>query len=1051
MRKSTSYIILASAVITIGFVAIDQYKNKNEHYSTRKESNAKQAFAGAAEFYHQVRHNPLTGRVSAADVYAAQRALTNMGNTSNKTASLGMVWQEIGPDNVGGRTRAILIDNLDPTGNTLYAGGISGGLWRSVNAGNSWFKFKGFPSNDTAFCQTVSCISQASNGDIYIGTGEYSNSPQGDFGSEFMGGGLYKMSSGSSQFSRLMSTRPNDLANASDEWATVQEIAVSPLNPNLVYAATNTGLRRSDDGGLTWTNPVYNTVATYDANGMIDKEGGITTTPLTTAKNRGFADDVDIASDGTVIAAVGRHGFISPNGDDNTFVDMSVFDESTNLKPVVKGKNKLPKADVCRIEFAIAPSNSNYIYALASAAGSAPTPIATTGIPATQYGGLKNVYRSTDKGLTWTVIGQGGSVLFEPFGGQTQGWYDNCIAVNPGNPNQIIFGGIEYYAWINGGNCYQISSWISRSPSYPYYVHADAQTIAWSKTNSDICYFGCDGGVFKTLIASNPNPTFISCNRGYNVTQFYGLAYAKDGEVMAGAQDNGTQYIDFVGGGYSPTAFSAREVRGGDGFLCEISQISPKGFFATIYSADVQRSSNSGESFSPFWDANTATAAGNTGVFRTTVRLWESFNNENSYDSIPFVIPAGGITAGTKVVLASKTANYPFTYIFDTDYPAGETIAIQDRVQARFVTQLASPIGGIALCNDPLDYFKAGNWMRIASTAGVGSTVIDLDGNTIPPVSNDFFTGNILSYNFSKDGNYLFFVTTSGGVYVVKNLNGIKKNSQVFYPATHPAHNRDKATGEIGNAKSPLQCRQLGVFNATGDGSPTDVAVDPSNPNHIVVTLGNYGINKHVYRCSDATTAPRSSTKSNFTDITNNLPPIPVYSAIIDYQNPEKIVLGTEYGIFGSNDDGATWVEENGGMERVPVHMVRQQTQPWGKVSYSGALYIATHGRGVFKSNTLLGLEEKPMVTKKAAILNQVFPNPVMDQSSFEFSVEKTKEVTVKIYDMNGRIVREDKLGTLKPGNQKYTIQKSKMTAGMYIITVDAGEEMEVSKFIIAE
>ena len=42
-------------------------------------------------------------------------------------------WQERGPNNVGGRTKAIIFDPTDATGNTVIAGGISGGLWKNTN------------------------------------------------------------------------------------------------------------------------------------------------------------------------------------------------------------------------------------------------------------------------------------------------------------------------------------------------------------------------------------------------------------------------------------------------------------------------------------------------------------------------------------------------------------------------------------------------------------------------------------------------------------------------------------------------------------------------------------------------------------------------------------------------------------------------------------------------------------------------------------------------------------------------------------------------------
>ena len=68
----------------------------------------------------------------------------------------------MGPDNIGGRVRAILIDNENP--NLMYAGGVSGGLWYSKNAGLSWSQTE---PGDLTEVLTVNCIVQDEEGYIY--------------------------------------------------------------------------------------------------------------------------------------------------------------------------------------------------------------------------------------------------------------------------------------------------------------------------------------------------------------------------------------------------------------------------------------------------------------------------------------------------------------------------------------------------------------------------------------------------------------------------------------------------------------------------------------------------------------------------------------------------------------------------------------------------------------------------------------------------------------------------------------------------------------------
>jgi|GEM_PF-1108778 len=44
-----------------------------------------------------------------------------------------IIWLERGPTNIGGRTRTIMIDPNDPTGKTIWAGSVGGGLWKTTN------------------------------------------------------------------------------------------------------------------------------------------------------------------------------------------------------------------------------------------------------------------------------------------------------------------------------------------------------------------------------------------------------------------------------------------------------------------------------------------------------------------------------------------------------------------------------------------------------------------------------------------------------------------------------------------------------------------------------------------------------------------------------------------------------------------------------------------------------------------------------------------------------------------------------------------------------
>ena len=58
----------------------------------------------------------------------------NFGTSAAATA----IFTERGPANVPGRTRAIVVDAADNTGNTWYAAGVGGGVWKTFDSGTSW-------------------------------------------------------------------------------------------------------------------------------------------------------------------------------------------------------------------------------------------------------------------------------------------------------------------------------------------------------------------------------------------------------------------------------------------------------------------------------------------------------------------------------------------------------------------------------------------------------------------------------------------------------------------------------------------------------------------------------------------------------------------------------------------------------------------------------------------------------------------------------------------------------------------------------------------------
>jgi photosystem II stability/assembly factor-like uncharacterized protein len=146
-------------------------------------------------------------------------------------------WTWLGPGNIGGRVRSILIH---PTlTNVLWCGSVSGGVWKSTNSGASWFPLDDFMANLAVACMFM----DPNNADIiYVGTGE------GFYNHDAIrGAGIFKTSDGGTTWTRLSST-----TNSSFQY--VSRLAIDPNNSQGILAATRSGIFRSTDAGGTWAN-----------------------------------------------------------------------------------------------------------------------------------------------------------------------------------------------------------------------------------------------------------------------------------------------------------------------------------------------------------------------------------------------------------------------------------------------------------------------------------------------------------------------------------------------------------------------------------------------------------------------------------------------------------------------------------------------------------------------------------------------------------------------------------------------------------------------------
>ncbi|NBC18626.1 MAG: hypothetical protein GVY18_15085, partial [Bacteroidetes bacterium] len=171
-------------------------------------------------------------------IRALQAARELGAQKTARWATRQLDWEERGPANVSGRTRGLIIDVRDPSGDTWYAGSVGGGVWKTTDAGRTWVNL----TPDLPNLATVTVVQCEAQPEVfYVGTGE------GFFNTDAVAGsGIWKSTDGGATWQQLEATVGDDAFRA------VNRLVVDPEDPDLVVAGTNTGIYRTSDGGATW-------------------------------------------------------------------------------------------------------------------------------------------------------------------------------------------------------------------------------------------------------------------------------------------------------------------------------------------------------------------------------------------------------------------------------------------------------------------------------------------------------------------------------------------------------------------------------------------------------------------------------------------------------------------------------------------------------------------------------------------------------------------------------------------------------------------------------
>jgi photosystem II stability/assembly factor-like uncharacterized protein len=319
----------------------------------------------------------------------------------------------------------------DPT--TYYAGAASGGVWKSTDGGNNWSPIF---DKQTAAAIGALAVAPSDPSTVWAGTGEAWVIRESDVA----GNGIYKSVDGGKTWTNM----------GLPDSGRIGRIIIHPTNPDIVFACVlgratgpqqERGVYRTSDGGQHWERVLF------------------------AGENVGCSGlAMDPHNPRTLFAGMWQvevHTWAELSGGQGSGVWVT-HDGGTKWTRIED--HGMPKSPVGKIDVAVAPTNSNRVYAL---------------IQTKDQG---SVWRSDDGGDKWKAVNYQRALTGRA------GYYIR-IAVSTGSDNEVYVANSSFHQSLDGGLNFQETHW-----------GGDTHDIWIDPTNPDRFLITDDGGMSITTV-----------------------------------------------------------------------------------------------------------------------------------------------------------------------------------------------------------------------------------------------------------------------------------------------------------------------------------------------------------------------------------------------------------------------------------------------------------------------------------------------------------------------------------------------------------------------
>jgi photosystem II stability/assembly factor-like uncharacterized protein len=985
---------------------------------------------GYAEYFHNI-STPINVSERGYEPNYRYKEYDRLNRRMHKS-SHALDWVSRGPSNVSGRTRAVLVDPDDPDHNTWYAGSASGGIWKTTDGGQSW---RALTEELPNLATSTLAMSEANTDVIYAGTGE-------GFGGVGMvaGAGIFKSTDKGETWEQL----PSTAGDINFEY--VNRLLVNPANEQIVLAATNTGIFRSEDGGASWDTAFYEHYMVQD----------IEASP--------FNFDLQFAG--------ARY--------------LGVIRSTDGGRTWEKANTGLTYG--FRHEVATSPIDSNMVFTCVEAPGL-----------------QTHVYVSYNKGDQWHRFeDEGGGINFLG----NQGWFNNVIESHPYNKEILYIGGVTLGRVAFTGTGSQSEPQVLRADtvntgSFLSFVNFGGQflggglLVADEETSEELedndwrsieIRFGPGRSqkAHRFTVPEGEGPSVPTNNysyQDYTDVPFEVWDTDENQQLMVSFRDQGRDGV-----------FNLEEVDVND-IISGREYMYVHGLpYSQTPSVDIAQ--NGGHLYKQLyfiwpvltedatWDAGNlpdgslSITYGNFNI-KKGISLVIADNKKNSHvhvDHHDLVMIKTDEESGQFSILDANdgglafsedngitweqiTNGYNTTQFYGASKMPGENIYIggmQDNGTWR--SHLTNHSG------DEYEFMVEGDGFETVWHAEKPDWIIASSYNNILSVSTNrgkSWKQTINGINgdgpfvtriaYSRKDPDVLYVAGNRGVYKHYNFGvgkfpwylteikdstwTISRNSLSQHVVTVSKANKNVVWAGAGMNDNPelrLFVSKNGgegftrtaMFEDTELGFITNLITHPTNP---ATAYALFSISKKpkILRTTDYGESWEDISGFGDTDTSSNgFPDVMVYSLLVLPNDTNTIWAGTEIGIIESNDNGQTWHKGEVGLPSVSI---------WQMQIIDDQMVVATHGRGIWTAAyTPLSIHEK----RDNNILDvKLYPNPVKGAFTLEMK-EPVQNGQVKIFDNSGKMVLMEYFQA--PSGQ-YQVNTSALQPGMYIVQIDAG------------